>query len=119
MFYIIILGLTIFSCGRLMLGEEHARQSLSEALADTVTVHYTFDKGDPIRDNETATKLAEGLLFKIFGEEKIKDERPYETYNIDGYWIMKGTLPKGYDGGTFEIIFEAESRKIIRLKHYR
>ncbi len=103
-----------------MLGEEHARQSLVEALADTVDiVAYKFDKGEPIHDREAATRLAEPLLFKIFGEEKIKDQRPYELYNIDGYWIMMGTLPEGYDGGTFEIIFEAESRKIIRLRHYR
>ena len=119
-FYINILGLlTFFSCGHTMLGEEYARKALYDALADTVEVRYTFAEGNPVRDKETATKLAEPLLFEIFGESTIKDERPYEIYNIDGHWIIMGTLPRGDDGGTFEIIFESENRKIIRLTHYR
>jgi hypothetical protein len=48
-----------------------------------------------IRDEKTAVKVAEAILFKIYGEEQIKNERPYTIGFADGYWVMYVTCPKG------------------------
>jgi hypothetical protein len=118
--YIFFLGLLVAAsaCRHSILGEESAREALTEALADTVNVPARGHR-ELIPDKETAISFAEVLLFKTYGEDKVKDEKPYEIYKINGYWIMRGTLPVGYDGGTFEIIFQATDGKVIRLTHYR
>ncbi len=103
---------------RLLLGEKKAREYLAKALKDSTDVLYT---GNALIDNqETAIKLSEVLLFKIYGEDMIKAERPYEVHFIDGYWILKGTLPVGADGGTFfSIIFDSRDGRVIKLLHTR
>lgn len=106
------------ACRHAILGEDNAREALARALADT-TDTFSSRKIELIPDKETATRFAEVILFKTFGEDKIKDERPYEIYRIDGYWILSGTIPVGYDGGGFEIIFQSTDGKVISLKHYR
>ena len=99
------------------LGEDIARKNLKEALADTTDILY---KGKVLIDDEkTAIKFAEVIMFKVYGQQKIEDERPYEVHYIDGYWIIRGTLPIGYDGGTFQIIFSAKDGQIIRSTHYK
>ena len=72
-----------------------------------------------IRSSETAVAVAEPILFDAFGKEQIISEKPYETYLIDGYWFITGTMARGNEGGTFEIIFSAKDGKIIRLTHYK
>jgi hypothetical protein len=117
---VIFLGLltTMSACRHAILGEDNARRALARALAGTED-NFQTRQFELIPDKETATKFAEVILFKTFGEEKVKDERPYEIYKIDGYWVMSGTIPIGYDGGGFEIIFQSMDGKIISLKHYR
>jgi hypothetical protein len=99
-----------------MLGENHAKKQIQVALKDT-TVKPFYDT--LIKGKETAIAIVEPILFKIYGRKQIIKERPYETYLIDGYWYITGTLPKGYLGGTFEIIFSAYDGKVIKLTHYK
>ena len=118
----IMILLTFASCDRfredrVFLGEDYARKALKEALADTVDilpVHKAL-----IENEKTAIAFAEIFLFQAYGRETIEGERPYEVHNIDGYWIINGTLPKGYLGGAFEIIFYSTDGQIIRLIHYK
>ena len=98
------------------LGEESARRSLQQVLSDSTA------RRPPsllIPDEKTATGVAEAVLFKVYGEEEIKDERPYETFLIDGYWVIRGTIPLGYDGGGFEIIMDSKDGRVIHLTHYK
>jgi hypothetical protein len=70
-----------------------------------------------IRDEKTAVKVAEAILFKIYGEEQIKNERPYTIGFADGYWVMYGYLPKGTLGGVFEIIINSNNGGVIDIRH--
>jgi hypothetical protein len=99
--------------GRLVLGEKIAKQEITEALKRNRKPFYDT----LITDKETAIAMAEPLLFKIYGKEEIKSERPYEIYLIDGYWYISGTLPKGYKGGTFIIIINSINGEVIKLIH--
>lgn len=119
---IIFIGftLTLSACGqsfkdRTTLGEIYAKEELKNALLDT-TGHEVLVK-PIIPDKETAINISEPILFKAYGKENIISQRPYETYFIDNHWIIIGTLPSGYDGGTFLIIINAKDGKVIRLTH--
>ena len=73
---------------------------------------------EPIIQNEkTAVKVAEAVLFNIYGEENIKNERPYTIGFADNYWILYGYLPSGYHGGVFTIIIDAENGEVVSLWH--
>ena len=97
--------------------DARAHDVLTEALADTTDI---LPIGEAIIDNEQAAiEIAEVILFKIYGREKIESERPYKVSKVDGYWIISGTLPKGYKGGTFEIVINSKNCQIIKLAHYK
>jgi len=97
------------------LGKETAREILKEALADS---SYVLLHGDTvIKNKDTAITIAEAALFPIYGEANIKSEQPYEAYLIDGYWVISGTLPKGWKGGTFEVIINAMDGRFVYLSH--
>ncbi len=72
-----------------------------------------------ITTNETAIKIAEAILFEVYGKEKILGERPYGVHKIDGYWVISGSVPKFYDGGGFEIILDARDARVMSIVHYR
>jgi hypothetical protein len=70
-----------------------------------------------IPDKETAVAVAEPILFKIYGKEQIVGEKPYQVVLVEGYWVVSGTLPKGWLGGVFSIALSAETGKVIILTH--
>jgi hypothetical protein len=100
----------------LFLGKEHARQQILELMqrTDHSPFHDTL-----IRESSVAVGVAEPILFAKYGKEEILTERPYEVYLIDGYWYIRGTIPKGWKGGGFEIVLSSINGKIIKLTHYK
>jgi hypothetical protein len=38
---------------------------------------------------------------------------------VDNYWIVDGTLPRGWVGGTATVILRATDGKVMKLTHYR
>lgn len=100
--------------GRTVLGEQHARKQVlsivKEAPVETLAKPLLPTK-------EVAVAVAEPILFNIYGKQHIIRERPYEAYRINGYWYISGTLPAGYEGGTFEIIMEANNGRVVHLTH--
>ena len=118
----ILFSLTISSCGqtksdKLKLGKDYAKKELEFALSDSIFHNLIDSKSLIIKDKETAINVVEPILFSIYGKDNIKNQRPYQAYLIDNYWIISGTLAKGYSGGTFLIIANAANSKIIRLTH--
>jgi hypothetical protein len=98
-------------------GRSHAENELQVALSDT-TLHNIMNLDSfIIRKANVAISVAEPILFSMYGKENIINQRPYESYQIDKYWIISGTLPKGSAGGTFLIILDARNSKVIRLTH--
>lgn len=70
-----------------------------------------------IKDKKTAIAVAEAILFKVYGEENIKGQRPYGVYKIDHYWVLTGILPEEYVGGVFEIAIDPNDARVIGLTH--
>lgn len=70
-----------------------------------------------ISDSETAVKVAEVFLFKIYGEQNIIKQKSYAVNYINEYYVINGTLPKQMKGGTFLIIINSKDGKVIKLTH--
>jgi hypothetical protein len=106
------------SSGTDSLKNEEARKILKEALTDT-TIHNVIRPGYIIlEDQKSAIEFAESVLFKIYGKHLITQQKPYDVSNVDGYWIISGTLPPKYElGGTFLIIIDAHDCRIVRITH--
>ena len=121
-FFLTLLTLTLTSFGqtkhnRNILGKTNAESELKTALNDKTQHNYIDNKRIIIKDSLTAVNVAEPILFSIYGLDNIKSQRPYEIYFIDNYWVISGTLPKDYVGGTFLIIIDGRDSKIIKITH--
>jgi NTF2 fold immunity protein len=99
---------------RLSRDEMYAQKEVADAL---LKPGICFFNDTLLSDKEMAIKYAEVILFKVYGEEQIISEKPYNIYKSHGFWYIDGTLPEGYKGGTFEIIFNSVNGQIIRLCH--
>lgn len=103
--------------GRTVLGKEYALQELKSSLTDKSKHNLIDNKTVIIKDSLTAINIAESILFSIYGKDNITKQRPYEIYFIDNYWLITGTLPSGWKGGTFLIIIDSRDSKVIRITH--
>jgi len=99
---------------RNVVGQESAKQSIKNILGDNT---YKLPSDTLIRDKETAISIAEIILFKIYSKALITSEKPYECYLIDGYWFLRGTLPKNFTGDVFEVIMRAKDGSIVKMTH--
>ena len=118
--FVIILLMSLTACGqqskdRTILGIDYAKQELNLALTDKTKKQIVVDT--LIKDKETAIQISEAILFKVYGKDNIVSQRPYETYFMDGYWIIGGTLPKDMLGGTFLVIINSVNGQVIKLSH--
>lgn len=121
-YFVALLTFGLTACGqtkgdRTILGKSFAEQELKSALNDKLQHNIIDNKTTIIKDSLTAVNVAEPILFSIYGKGNITKQRPYEVYSIDNYWVICGTLPKGYLGGTFLIIINSRDCKIIRITH--
>jgi NTF2 fold immunity protein len=83
-----------------------------------------FDRpGGFVPDEETAIKIAEAILFPIYGEQTIREQKPYVVKLVEGKWIIDGSLPKAKDpedaivGGTFHIVISQRDAKVLEIGH--
>jgi len=70
-----------------------------------------------INNEKELVELAEPILFRIYGKDKILNERPYDYYRFGDFWILTGTLPKQSKGGTFNIKINRKTCQIINISH--
>ena len=118
----VMLLLSIPSCGqsfkgRALMGEAYAKERVRlTLLADKNSVALPHHKA-LLTSKEVAVSVAEPMLFNIYGKDNIVRQRPYEVYLIDGFWYITGTLPKDYDGGTFEIVIDASNSRVLDVTH--
>lgn len=76
---------------------------------------YPLPKEGLVPDKETAIKIAEAVLFRLYGEDSIKAQRPYVVREDDYIWWISGTLPKDNFGTVFNIGISKHTAAILRL----
>ena len=70
-----------------------------------------------VPDEKTAIEIAKAVWSPIYGEDKIKKEKPFHATLSDNVWTVKGSLPKGLKGGVAVIEISKDDGKIIYVSH--
>ena len=70
-----------------------------------------------VPDKETAIKIAEVILFRLYGEEDIITQRPYKLKEKDDIWWISGTLKKNELGSAFNIAISKQTAAVLHLQH--
>ena len=76
---------------------------------------YPGPKEGLVPDKETAIKIAEAVLFRLYGEDTIKLQRPYVVKEEDYIWWISGTLPNDSFGIVFKIGISKQTAAILHL----
>ncbi|SHM49242.1 YbbC/YhhH family protein [Flavobacterium chilense] len=117
---VLVLILIFNCCSHAKPGGDNAEFELKDALkGDPSQDNVVDNKKLLIKNNETAIKIAEPILFGIYGEDQIEDQKPYEIHLIDNYYVINGTLMWGEQGGTFLIIIDGRNAKVLKITHYK
>ncbi|MCH5717767.1 NTF2 fold immunity protein [Niabella hibiscisoli] len=104
--------------GRSALSEELALATLEKSLKDSTAFNVIDNKSVFLKDSSTVLKLAEAILFSVYGEALIVKQKPYKLYHPKNYWIITGTLPGNVMfAGVFYIAIDDRNGKIVRLVH--
>jgi hypothetical protein len=85
--------------------------------ADESPKHSVIPRDGFVPDKETAIKIAEAVWTPIYGEAKIKNEKPFHITLLNGVWIVEGSLPEGFVGGVAFAEIAKNDGRIIRVSH--
>ena len=73
-----------------------------------------------IKNDSMAYNLSSLIISSIYGEECLRSESPAHIRLInDSVWCVSGSLPKGDVGGTYSILIDKYSGRILRVWHER
>jgi hypothetical protein len=70
-----------------------------------------------VPDKETAIKIAEVVLFRLYGEENIISQRPYKVRQEDDTWWISGTIKENMFGSVFNIAISKQTGAVLHLEH--
>ncbi len=72
-----------------------------------------------VPDQRTAVRIAIAVWGPIYGDDTIAGEKPFVARLSNGVWIVEGSLPDGWDGGTAYIEINKADGKVLKVTHYR
>jgi hypothetical protein len=70
-----------------------------------------------VPDKETAIAIAEAVWTPLYGKKQILKERPFQAVLTNGVWIVRGSLPEGYNGGVAIAEISKATGCILRVIH--
>lgn len=130
-FYVVLICLFVFSActGKSTITTKTDSQSVATQASTTpepLPVGTLFPpntkyrpKAGYVPDAATAIKIAEAVWLPIYGEETLKDERPFTARLVKGVWVVEGTLPKDLVGGTAYAEISKETGCILNVMHFK
>ena len=79
-------------------------------------IDYHYDDGDNVPDAETAIKVTQPILYKIFGYENIMIRQPFSVQLInDSIWYISGSISGKYKGGDIYIKMSKKNATIYEI----
>ena len=69
-----------------------------------------------VPDKDTAIKIAEVILFRLYGEKNITSQKPYVVTQDENIWWVCGTLKEGMLGSSFKIAISQQTAAILYLE---
>ncbi len=99
---------------------QSAEKELAISLSGDKINNIIHPKSTLIKTSKTAVLVAEPLLFSIYGEKTILNQKPYEVHHINNYWVIRGTANKNVEGsGRFLIVLDDRDARVIRMDYLR
>ena len=71
--------------------------------------------GGVVSDKETAIRIAEAILFPVYGENAIRGQRPYQVTLNDGKWTVDGTVRPSFVGGSFHVVILQRDARVVEI----
>lgn len=126
-----ILALFVMSCTSntsKMREETQQSQQPEYVMNDSLSTDYYIDmKGyipveGLVPTADVAVKIAECVLFEIYGKEKIEKEKPFSVNLRDRVWIIEGNIPDIKNGditfcGQVYMEIKKSNGEILKLLH--
>ena len=77
---------------------------------------------EPVPDSESAIKIGEAALMKVYGKSKVKSERPFSAELKDDVWTVSGTLhckddKRTCEGGVAMATISRIDGRVISMSH--
>jgi hypothetical protein len=69
-----------------------------------------------VPDKDTAIKVAEVILFRLYGERNITAQKPYVVTKDENIWWVCGTLKEGLLGSSFKIAISQQTAAVLYLE---
>src|SRR5437660_12201647 len=88
----------------------------SASLAQNVPKIFECN-GGVVSDKETAIRIAEAILFPVYGEDAIRGQRPYQVTLNDEKWTVDGTVRPGFVGGSFDVVILHRDACVLECGH--
>jgi len=71
-----------------------------------------------VPDEATAIRIAEAVLFPVYGADQIKREEPFTVTLQDDIWTIEGkTLPRDVVGGVVFLQISKTDARVVRMTH--
>lgn len=70
-----------------------------------------------VPDKDTAIKIAEVILFRLYGERDVTSQKPYGVTEDENIWWVCGTLKKDDLGSVFTIAISRQTAAVLYLEH--
>jgi len=90
---------------------------ISIAAATAHNISREFPNG-LVSDQKIAIAIAEAVLFHVYGEKAIRNQRPYVVKHVRDKWIIDGAPPpRGFAGGSFHIVISQRDGRGLEITH--
>jgi hypothetical protein len=83
--------------------------------ASGVDYKVPLPKEGLVPDKETAIKVAEVILFRLYGEKNITAQKPYSITKDENIWWVCGAPPPAL-GSSFKIAISQQTGAILYLE---
>jgi len=83
---------------------------------EKLSYQQNMPKEGAVPDAKTAIKVAEAIWLPVFGD-KIYKNKPFKANLKDSVWIVEGSLPVGYKGGTPYIEIQKSDCRVLKITH--
>jgi hypothetical protein len=90
----------------------------SKLLLDNCESSVINNRGLKLRiEKDDISSLVEMYLFKIYGKQRVKRQRPYRFFKIGCCWVIWGTLKSDQIGGAFHMIINSTNGQVLYINH--
>ena len=95
------------------------KEGMSDSLYQATKGRHVKRSDRVVKTEQEAFEIAKLKFQEEFGYNEDIMDRLYAIHLVDGFWIVKGMLPPGFNGGTIVAVIDSESGELLYTLHWR